>query len=82
MIKIKQKLLFYINKICILCDAALLVEPCPGCGPLLAPVADRHPPGDSVALRHFAHACTQLSHVSPVTLPLSSLLINTTYTYS
>lgn len=52
-----------------LCDAESLVEPRPGCGPLLATVADYHPAGDSVALHHFAHARTQLPHVSPSNLP-------------
>ncbi|XP_039638979.1 heparan-alpha-glucosaminide N-acetyltransferase isoform X2 [Perca fluviatilis] len=46
-------------------ESESLVEPCPGCGPLLATVADYHPAGDSVALHHFAHACTQLPHVNP-----------------
>lgn len=62
-------MLFYMNKICVLYDAASLVEPHPGCGPLLATVADHHPAGDSVALHHFAHACAQLPHVSPSKAP-------------
>ncbi|XP_031140076.1 heparan-alpha-glucosaminide N-acetyltransferase isoform X2 [Sander lucioperca] len=46
-------------------ESESLVEPGPGCGPLLATVADYHPAGDSVALHHFAHACTQLPNVNP-----------------
>ncbi|XP_034753529.1 heparan-alpha-glucosaminide N-acetyltransferase isoform X2 [Etheostoma cragini] len=46
-------------------ESESLVETRPRCGPLLATVADNHPAGDSVALHHFAHACTQLPHVNP-----------------
>lgn len=55
--------------ICVLYDTVSLVEPRPGGGRLLATVADYHPAGDSVALHHFAHACTQLPHVSPSKAP-------------
>lgn len=57
------------------------MEPRPGCGPLLATVADYHPAGDSMALPHFAHACPQLPHVSPSSVSESNLLINPMYTY-
>lgn len=69
-------------------DAVSLVEPHPGYGPVLAAVADYHPAGDSVAVHHLPHACTQLPHVGPGKAPAvmllarSSLLMNPLYTYA
>lgn len=57
------------------------MEPHPGCGPLLAPVADNHPAGDSVALHHFPHAGAQLPYVSPIKA-VTSLPINSLCTYA
>lgn len=60
-------------------DAVSLVEPHPGCGALLATVADYHPAGDSVAVHHLPHACTQLPHVSPTNMFIAAKIVNFTY---
>ena len=41
-----------------------LVEPCPGCGLVLASVGLHSSPGDCLALFHFPIACSQLPRVS------------------
>lgn len=56
-------------------DTVSLVESHPGCGPLLATVADHPSAGDPVAVHNLPHARAQLPHVS--LLVASSDLVHT-----